>query len=434
MIDEIIKEAEEHVKKYAEEYEIYLNQNHILELTSQNNDLSFAKEEIMLGLGIRVLYEDKMGFAYTTDMNKLENTAQNAYSNAKLNQADKNFSFAEKSKYPKIDNNIDEKNKDLDLDEITSFMKNMINIANDNNCNPTSGEFSKSYDEEILINSNGVEVKDKNTYFGAYIAVNAIENNELSSAYDTIYSRKYDELNGDELANNVSKLAKDSIGGVKVDTKDTNVILDYHAAIGILSTFMQGFSGDNVVRGRSMLKDKVGETIVSEDLSIYDDGIYSGGLNSCKFDSEGTASQKTNLVKNGVLEGFIYDIYNGNKANEKSTGNGFRSFNSTPSISYSNLIFDFDDKKDINNIKEGVLATDVLGAHTANPITGDFSLEVSNGFIIKDGEYDNPIKKAMISGNVYSMLKECEAIKSEIKQYGPFILPKIVLPNLRVIG
>ena len=434
MLEDIIKEAEEHVKKYANEYEIFLNQSQLLELDSKNNDLSFAKEEIELGVGIRVLHENRMGFAYTSNINQIENTAKKAYLNAKLNQADENFSFAEKTKYPKVKDNVDNKNKDLDLDEITSFMKNIIDIVNDNGCSPTSGEFSKSYNEEMLINSNGVDVKDKSTSFGAYISVNASENGEISSAYDIISSREYDKLDGEKLAQDVTKLAKDSIGGVKIDTKDTNVILDYHAGIGILSTFMNGFSGDNVERGRSILKDKVGESIVSEGLSIYDDGTYDGGLNSCKFDSEGTASQKTSLVNNGVLEGFIYDIYNGNKANKESTGNGFRRFYSTPGISYSNLIFDFDSKKAIDEVDDGVLVTNVLGAHTANPITGDFSLEVSNGFTIKDGDCENPIKKAMISGNVYSILKECEAIESDVKQYGPFMLPKLNLPNLRVIG
>ena len=253
MLEDIIKEAEEHVKKYANEYEIFLNQSQLLELDSKNNDLSFAKEEIELGVGIRVLHENRMGFAYTSNINQIENTAKKAYLNAKLNQADENFSFAEKTKYPKVKDNVDNKNKDLDLDEITSFMKNIIDIVNDNGCSPTSGEFSKSYNEEMLINSNGVDVKDKSTSFGAYISVNASENGEISSAYDIISSREYDKLDGEKLAQDVTKLAKDSIGGVKIDTKDTNVILDYHAGIGILSTFMNGFSGDNVDRKSTRL-------------------------------------------------------------------------------------------------------------------------------------------------------------------------------------
>ena len=80
------------------------------------------------------------------------------------------------------------------------------------------------------------------------------------------------------------------------------------------------------------------------------------------------------------------------------------------------------------------IVNSVLGAHTANPISGDFSVEVSNGFLIENGEIKSPIKKAMISGNIYEGLKNCNGIKSEIKQYGTFIIPQIIIENLRVIG
>jgi PmbA protein len=434
MLNQIVEEAEKNIRKYCDEYEIFAENSQLLQLDAQKSDLSFAKEEINLGIGIRVIYDNKLGFAFTSDMNKIPETAEKAYSNAKLNEKDPNFSFAEKAPLPTIKNNYDNKNKELELNEMTSFMENLLQTVEENGCEPTSGGFSRGYGEELIINSNGVEVTDKSTGFGAYVAVNAHKNDELSSAYDSVSSCNYD-FNGEELAEKVSQLATNSIGGENIETGDKEVILDYHAATGILSTFMSGFSGDNVQRGRSVLKDKIGESIVSENLSIYDDGTYDGGLSSGKFDGEGTPSQKTELVKNGILKGFIYDIYTANKSEIKSTGNGFRgSYSSTPGVSSSNIIFDFNEKTKIQEIDNGIIATDVLGAHTANPISGDFSVEVNNGFLIENGEITKPIKKAMISGNVYETLKNCEGIDSDIKQYGSFIIPKILLHNLRVIG
>lgn len=434
MLNQIVEEAEKNIRKYCDEYEIFAENSQLLQLDAQKSDLSFAKEEINLGIGIRVIYDNKLGFAFTSDMNKIPETAEKAYSNAKLNEKDPNFSFAEKAPLPTIKNNYDNKNKELELNEMTSFMENLLQTVEENGCEPTSGGFSRGYGEELIINSNGVEVTDKSTGFGAYVAVNAHKNDELSSAYDSVSSCNYD-FNGEELAEKVSQLATNSIGGENIETGDKEVILDYHAATGILSTFMSGFSGDNVQRGRSVLKDKIGESIVSENLSIYDDGTYDGGLSSGKFDGEGTPSQKTELVKNGILKGFIYDIYTANKSEIKSTGNGFRgSYSSTPGVSSSNIIFDFNEKTKIQEIDNGIIATDVLGAHTANPISGDFSVEVNNGFLIENGEITKTVKKAMISGNVYETLKNCEGLDSEIKQYGPFIIPKILLHDLRVIG
>ena len=90
--------------------------------------------------------------------------------------------------------------------------------------------------------------------------------------------------------------------------------------------------------------------------------------------------------------------------------------------------------KDLSEIKEGVLTTSVLGAHTANPISGDFSVEASNAFKIENGEVAYPIKKAMISGNIFEIMKSVEELKSEIKQYGSFIIPKLLVHSLRVVG
>ena len=103
-------------------------------------------------------------------------------------------------------------------------------------------------------------------------------------------------------------------------------------------------------------------------------------------------------------------------------------------ISPSNLEFKFSEMKDLSEIDKGVLTTSVLGAHTANPISGDFSVEASNAFKIENGELTDPINKAMISGNIFEIMKNVEGLNSEIKQYGPFIIPKLLVHGLRVIG
>lgn len=247
MLNQIVEEAEKNIRKYCDEYEIFAENSQLLQLDAQKSDLSFAKEEINLGIGIRVIYDNKLGFAFTSDMDKIPETAEKAYSNAKLNEKDPNFSFAEKAHLPTIKNNYDNKNKELELNEMTSFMENLLQTVEENGCEPTSGGFSRGYGEELIINSNGVEVTDKSTGFGAYVAVNAHKNDELSSAYDSVSSCNYD-FNGEELAEKVSQLATNSIGGENIETGDKEVILDYHAATGILSTFMSGFSGDNVQR------------------------------------------------------------------------------------------------------------------------------------------------------------------------------------------
>ena len=239
----------------------------------------------------------------------------------------------------------------------------------------------------------------------------------------------------EQLTDDVCKLAHDSLNPKSIETKDCDVILDYYAASDLLSTFIQGFIGENVLRGRSILHDKIGEEITNSNLSIIDDPLLEGAMGTSKADGEGTASQKTSMVEDGVLKSFLYDIYTANKAGCKTTSNGYRgSYLTTPDISPSNIVFDFKSEVGLDEIDSGILTTSVLGAHTANPISGDFSVEANNAFTIENGEICDGVKKAMISGNIYELMKKCDGLKSEIKQKGPFIIPKLLVHDLKVIG
>ena len=434
MIYEIAEKCENEIKKICDEYEIYVDMTKTIELDSKKDELNFAKEEITQGIGIRVIKDNKMGFAYTSNLDKINETAKQALENTKLNNPDKNYEFSQVEKVKEVKGTYDKKFEDLSLDESIDFLNTIISKANDTKCDVTSAGFSASSGQSIILNSNDVSIANKGTGFGAGISVNIKENENIATAYDSISSRYYD-LNGEKLAEDVCNLAMNSINTKSIETNDYDVVLDYFAATGLLSTFLSAFNGENVQRGRSILKDKINTEIVSPSLSIANDPTLDKGMYTTKCDGEGSVSKRTMLVENGILKSFMYDIYTANKENKTSTSNGYRgSYSSTPSISPSNIILDFKENIEIDEIQKGVLTTSVLGAHTANPISGDFSVEASNGFKIENGEITDPINKAMISGNIFQILKNCEGVKSDIKQYGPFILPKILVHNLRVVG
>ena len=257
---------------------------------------------------------------------------------------------------------------------------------------------------------------------------------EIATAYNSASSR-FCDLEGEKLADEVCNLAKSSLNSKPIETDNYNVVLDYYAAIGLIQTFINAFDGENVARGRSILKDKIGSEIANPSLSIIDNPLLEKGMATTKCDGEGSVSKATELIKDGVLNSFIYDIYTANKEGVKTTSNGYRgSYLTTPMISPSNLEFKFSEMKDLSEIKKGVLTTSVLGAHTANPISGDFSVEASNAFKIENGELTEPINKAMISGNIFEIMKNVEGITSEIRQYGSFIIPKLLVHDLRVVG
>ena len=434
MIYEIAKSVKKAVENNCDAYEIYIDESKTIELDSLKEELNFAKEEIDLGVGIRVLKDKKQGFAFTSNLDNLTQTAQKAIENTKLTKVDENYSFAEVEKVSEVKDVYDNKFNDLSLDEAVEFLKTTIETASDSGCEVTGSGFSASEGRSLIVNSNGVSIEDNGTGFGLGLSVTIQKDGEIATAYNSQSSRFFD-IDGEKLANEVCDLAKSSLNTKPIETNDYDVILDYYAAVGLLQTYISAFNGENVLRGRSILKDKLGSEIANPTLSIIDNPLLEKGMYTSKCDGEGSVSRETSLIKNGTLNSFIYDIYNANKVGEKTTSNGLRgSYFTTPMIAPTNLEFQFREMKDLSEIKNGVLTTSVLGAHTANPISGDFSVEASNAFKIENGELTDPINKAMISGNIFEIMKNVEGLNSEIKQYGSFIIPKLLVHDLRVVG
>ena len=434
MIYEIAQDVEKTLKNKCDAYEIYIDETKAIELDSLKDELNFAKEEIELGLSIRVIKDNKQGFAFTSNMNNLSETALKAIENAKLTKMDENYAFAEVEKVRDVKKVYDTKFDDLNVDESVEFLKDTIDVAKDSGCEVTGAGFSASGGRSLIVNSNGVSIENEGTGFGLSLSVIMQNDGQIATAYNSQTSRFFD-MNGEKLANEVCDLAKSSLNTKPVETGDYDVVLDYYAAVGLLQTFINAFDGENVRRGRSILNGKLGEEIANPALSITDNPLLEKGMYTSKCDDEGSVSQKTELIKDGKLNSFIYDIYTANCEGIKTTSNGLRgSYLTTPMISPTNLEFEFSEMKDLSEIDNGVLTTSVLGAHTANPISGDFSVEASNAFKIKNGELSEPINKAMVSGNIFEIMKSVEGLKSEIKQYGSYIIPKLLVHNLRVVG
>ena len=76
----------------------------------------------------------------------------------------------------------------------------------------------------------------------------------------------------------------------------------------------------------------------------------------------------------------------------------------------------------------------VNGAQTAKSLTGEFSVEVANAFLMEDGVFVQPVKKAMIAGNVFEILQQVDGISAETKVFDGAIVPKMRIPSMQVIG
>lgn len=180
-----------------------------------------------------------------------------------------------------------------------------------------------------------------------------------------------------------------------------------------------GVSGANVTKGISPVTDKLGQKVFSELLTIRDDGRLPLGLNTCAFDDEGTPAQNTMVYENGVLKNYLLSVGHAKKLGMKPTGNAIKralfskEIEDAPTVFETNLIVEgpmTDDEALIRGIKRGLYITGVMGAHTGNINQGEFSMNISSGFLIQNGELVGKVKGAMIAGNIYELFNEIEAL------------------------
>ncbi len=436
-MDQLLDKILTDVSKQVDYAEIYMENSNSTDVDILNDNINYAKEENINGIGIRVIKDQKQGFAYTTNMSRIDETIKQAILNSTLNSKDENVGIIEKKQdYKKVDGLYDKQLENPDLQEAIDFSEELIKLTKDKKCNPTGGGYGFGKSTIHILNSNGVDVSESTTTCAGSISVNVEDNDLVSSAYYFDASH-YSNIDAQRIVDKATDLALNSRNAKPTETRDTQVVLDYFAAVSLLGTFFSALNSENKQRGRSKFKDQLNEKVSSENFTLIDDGTMPGALNSAICDDEGSPTQKTILIEEGILKNFIYDTYHAKKdeMDVTTTANAVRSgYNSVPSVGFTNLKLDFKEVTPITDITEGIIVDSVMGAHTANPISGDFSVEALNSFEIKNGSIENPIKKVMISGNIFEIMQSATAATEESRQLGSCITPKILVNKLRVIG
>ena len=207
--------------------------------------------------------------------------------------------------------------------------------------------------------------------------------------------------------------------------------------VSFLGMLSSALTAEAVQKGRSLFAGKVGQKVAAAEVSITDDGAKPDGILSMPFDGEGVPTQRTVLVEKGVLKGFLHNSYTAAKDGVSSTGNAVRgSYQSPPQLGSTNFYLAPGKWKPdaiIKDTGEGFYLTEVMGMHTANPISGDFSLGAA-GIWIHNGELTTPVRGMVIAGNILELLERVDAVGSDLRFFGSRGAPTIRVASLTVSG
>ncbi|MGB9793241.1 MAG: metallopeptidase TldD-related protein, partial [Thermacetogeniaceae bacterium] len=212
---------------------------------------------------------------------------------------------------------------------------------------------------------------------------------------------------------------------------------DPYVVTNFLGLIASTLLADAVQKGRSLFAGRIGQRVASEGVTIVDDGTLPGGLMSSPFDGEGVPSQKTILIANGELLGFLHNSYTGRREGVPSTGNAKRaSFKSPPEVGITNFYLAPGEKNPqeiIEKTEKGFYVTEVMGMHTANPVSGDFSVGAA-GIWIENGELTIPVRGMVIAGNILELLMNVDMVGSDLRFFIGTGAPTIRVAGLTVSG
>jgi TldD protein len=273
-----------------------------------------------------------------------------------------------------------------------------------------------------IANSLGEFIETSRTGTVFIVQAVAAEGNVIQTGYEPVGGFRgfeiFQERGPEEIALAAARRAVMMLSARKAPAGPMPVVLSseaggtmVHEAIG------HGLEADLAQTGMSVYSGKAGTRVASSLVTVVDDATIPHARGSFSFDDEGTAGQKTVLVENGILKGYLYDRLTAMKDGVPSTGNGRReSYHAKPIVRMSNTLIapgNTPPESIIHGVERGLFVKK-MGGGQVNTVNGDFVFEVSEGYLIEKGEIAEPVRGATLTGNGPDVLKKIVMVGSDL--------------------
>ena len=396
-----------------------------------------------IGAGLRVLVNGRLGFAFTTDLSDpaLRQLAHAAVTNA-LNVEPDPFQtiprrpahdYQSRSIFDPELASLSEQEK---IERVMAMERGAFAVdPRIKRIRKASAGFSES--ETLIMNTHGAQVSYRSTAASSSIEVVAEDKGESQAGSDFDVSRFYRRLKIEAVGRRAAHKALDLLGARHIGSVRAAVVLEAEVAQDFLGMMAGGFSAESVQKKRSLFMGRIDHEVVSPLITVMDDGLLEGGLGTAPSDDEGVPTVQKRVIDRGRLALFLHNTYTANKDKTVSTGNGMRGgFKGIPGVGVTNLFIEpgkasFEEL--VSSLDRGLLVTEVMGMHTANPISGDFSVGAT-GFWIEKGKKAYPVREITIAGNILELMKHVDAVGADLRFSGRIGSPSLRVKELSIGG
>lgn len=427
--------GDEQVEAFAEER----TTTEVEALRGEVEGLTFAESR---GVGVRLISGGRLGFAYAADpsIDEVRETVARARENAALASEDPFNALPEARPFEHLDGLFSEPLAAMSTEDKVPIALGMERLATSTDPRVKKTEAIQYGDvvgRVAIASTTGVAAEDRGTGCWCVAVTLAEQDGDTQTGFSYKVGHRLEELDPDAVALEAVERAARLLGAAKPETARVPAVLDPVAASAFLGVLSGGLSAEAVQKQRSLFASLVGEQVASDALTLVDDGRLLDGPAAAPVDGEGVPTGRTELISNGVLNGFLHNTYTALRGDASSTGNATRGYRSTPGVGTTNLFVEpgtatFDEL--LRRAEGGVLIQDVTGVHSgANPISGEFSVGAT-GLRITDGALGEPVREMTVASTIPEMLRGIQAVGDTIRWFSSVGTPPILLTEVTLGG
>jgi len=434
---------EELIDADIDDFEIFARDRETLEVESKDLEVESFERSKQRGVAVRVIKGGRLGMSSTTNMT--EDALKHVVKEALAAMAGSDANDASGVPQPQTQVSALAERAGRSLAEISDeekikaakTLEAAVREADHRIRRARDARYSEYTVRAAVVNSRGIDENAQRGIVMCSVQAVAEENGSSEAAAESVHHIRFDELDVVGIGKRASERAVSLLGAKQLPTGRCRIYFEPRAAAAILSLVMSQFFAENVQRNKSRLADKMGQRAMSEIVTIVDDGLLPGGMGSFSFDAEGVAAQRTVVVNKGEVAAWLYDVASALRDGTQSTGNARRlSVHSVPTIGITNSYISSSKKGPSELVRScdgGFWVSDVMGLHTANPITGDFSLGAT-GYRIASGVAADPVRGVTIAGNVLDLFARVDGVANDLTFFGAYGAPSITVPDIQVNG
>ena len=394
-----------------QEVELYISESRSLSISMFRGEVDEYKDNNGYSILARGILNGKCGSA-TADVWNKDKAAwlvKEMVANAKvIENDDPIFIFKGSEKYHKVNTF----NKDLENVSIDVIMKGLLDIEKDcRELDPrivevAGTEYHQSSDKTTLINSNGLNLVQKNNYYYYVVQCVAKEGEQTKSGYDFFFDNDFSKFDAKKFVKKVVNQTVAQLGGEACASNKYKAVLHPDVVTSLIKAYVGHANAEEVQKKSSLFIGKIGQKIASKKVTIEDRPLQKNPF-ARWFDDEGVATYNKPIVKNGVLQTYLYNLTTAAKDGVQSTGNGYGGGKKGVE---STFLYLKPGKKSLDElfaeVGNGVFITEVSGLHAGlNPQSGNFSLQ-STGFMVENGKKGKPLDLITVSGNLLEIFQD----------------------------